>query len=206
MAGAVVVAVLLAGVVLGVVRLGPGIAELAGQALGAGATEAGGVTAPAPAPVPTVGVAEGERSPPDGDAEGGVPRDDLEGESVTALLQQLVDGRAEAWEAGDPAALAGVLADGSPALEVETAALERAGEQQVAYEEVSFAVERAAVVRADDTRLAVDAVVTRHRLVGVDEGGQTVVDQPATTEEVRLELTRANDAAAWLLWSWEVTG
>ena len=129
-----------------------------------------------------------------------------EGADVVGTVQALVDGRALAWEEGDPALLDEVVASGSPALQTESDALDRARGQGVRYEEVSFVVEDAVVVIEEDDRLTVDAAVTRAPLHGTDATGETVLTEPETTEQVRLVLARddggESQEAGWLLWSW----
>ena len=113
-----------------------------------------------------------------------------------------MDGRAEAWRSGDPALLYRVLATGSPALDSEAAALTEAQDQGLRYPDVSFRVEDARVVREEDGRVTVEAVVARDELRAVGADGTAVREEPASTDDVRLVLSRPHDQASWRLWSW----
>lgn len=149
----------------------------------------------------TDGSAEQPAAAPDGSAEQPSPARDPSGEGrLLDVVQGLVDARARAWEEGDPDLLGSVTADGSPALEAETRALEQARARGVRYAGVAFHVERAVLVEEAEDRMTLDAAVTRAPLTGTDEAGETVLDEPRTTEQVRLVLAR--EGTGWLLWSW----
>lgn len=215
-----------AGRLLGVDRPAlPGVASAAdGASAGDGGTSgdsasagAGSVAVPGEAAAPSASAAE--RPDPASSVEG-APAEDASAEAaaetadVVGTVQALVDGRALAWEEGDPALLEDVTASGSPALRTESDALDEARGQGVTYEEVSFVVEEAVVVTEGDDRLTVDAAVTRAPLRGTDADGEMVVTEPETTEQVRLVLARDDggddgddgDDTGWLLWSWAPKG
>ncbi|WP_202804511.1 serine/threonine-protein kinase [Ornithinimicrobium pekingense] len=211
-AAAVVAVVLVLGAVVAGTRLGPGVLDLA---------RAGSGESPSAVPSPPPSMAPPSMAPPsatedeavtgvagaaaDAEAPPSPTRSPLPEQGPVDLapaLQGLVDGRAEAWRTGDPALLDGVVADGSPALDTETAALADARDQGVRYPDVRFRVEAAEVVGQDDARLTVDALVLRDGLRAVGSDGGTVAEHPATTDDVRLVLTREGDAEPWRLWSW----
>lgn len=127
------------------------------------------------------------------------PADDPQGEEVSAVLQAIVDARARAWSRTDPGLLGEVVAPASPAEEQETQELERAREQGLRYEDVTFEVEHSTVLEREDERLLVGAVVRRGPLEAYDQRGR-VLSAQARSDEVELELARVGDR--WLLWSW----
>ncbi|WP_162802822.1 serine/threonine-protein kinase [Ornithinimicrobium avium] len=173
---------------------------LAGGPPAATVTVEEGAAADGPVEPVEAAVAEATSEPVEEAALPGAGTDPAGDEVLLSTVQALVDARALAWEEGDPDLLASVTAQGSPALAAEADALEEARAQGVRYAEVSFRVERAVLVEEAGDRLTVDAAVARAPLTGTDTSGQTVVEEPGSTERVRLVLAR--DEAGWLLWSW----
>lgn len=123
-------------------------------------------------------------------------------EGVRQTLQELVDARARAWQATDPALLDDVLAEGSPVHGAESAELNRALEAGISYPRVRFEVEDVEVTHEDPDRLEVVATVVRDPLEARDSSGW-LLRTPARRTEVSLELLRQE--GRWLLWSWAET-
>lgn len=133
-------------------------------------------------------------------ADGGDPASATAGpDRVRASVQQVVDARATAWEASDPALLAAAVAADSPAQAADAAELERARESGISYPAVDFTVRAVEVLEQDDERLRVVATVVRAALEARDERGW-VLRTPEQTDRVELELIRQD--GRWLLWSW----
>lgn len=118
---------------------------------------------------------------------------------VEADVQAVVDARASAWEATDPALLVDAVAAGSPALAADTQELERAQEADVRYPHVAFTVQDVQVVEREGERLRVAATVVRAALEVRDDEGW-LLRTPEQVDQVELELVRQD--GRWLLWSW----
>lgn len=160
-------------------RPGPGAADAARPTSGGAATPVG-VSAPVPSLSPQ---GQWVVSP-------GAARD---------ALQQVVDARAEAWEASDPDLLGAALAPDSPARAADGAELGRAQEEGISYPEVDFDVGDVEVLEAHEDRLVLSATLVRGPLEVRDDRGW-LLRTPEQRDLVELELVRSGDR--WLLWSW----
>ncbi|WP_134772878.1 serine/threonine-protein kinase [Ornithinimicrobium flavum] len=130
---------------------------------------------------------------------GPVPGEDPLGEGLRSAVQELVDVRAEAWEASDPALLADALAEESPAMAWDARELERARSEEVTYPHVAFEVDDVEVVEETERGLLVTATVVRAALEARDDGGW-LLRAPRQVDTVQLELVREDDR--WQLWAW----
>ena len=159
----------------------------------AGPATAGSVTATpdaAPGPDPPVGA---DREDDPGRAGHADPAE------LQHALQALVDGRAAAWEARDPALLEEALAEGSPAAEADAAELGRARELGLEYPSVGFDVQDVEVLDGSEDRVRVSATVGRAPLEARDGDGW-VLRAPEQVDRVELVLVR--QGGGWRLWSW----
>ncbi|SOC51771.1 serine/threonine-protein kinase [Ornithinimicrobium cerasi] len=206
--------------------LSPGLAIWPGRsvdALGRSSGEPAAPTVPAagevgpvttePEPAEAGPAAPGDTSAGTGEV-GGMPEDGAvvadagtgapDAEEVRRTVQALVDGRGVAWEDADEAALASVMAPGSPALESEARQLERVRAEGLSYADVTFRVEDTTVVEAAPDRLVVAATVSRAPLTGRDASGERLVSSRTRTDSVEMVLTSVD--GRWLLWSWGDAG
>ena len=148
---------------------------------------------------------EAEQDPTSGSPSGvaaqttGASASDGDAALLGAQVQALLDRRAAAWRASDPTLLEGVVAPGSEAESSETAQLEAAATTGVTYGEVSFDLVELEVLQEHRDALKVEAVIERSP-VDVSRGGVVVLQEPAHTDRIRLELARSDDG--WLFSAW----
>lgn len=199
-----------AGSAKGLQTVGPGVPSAASPtpARPAPSTTAPGVgTAPPAGTPPPAGPAQSGPAPsgpaqssPVPTAEPGASPPPPEPAPQVRVLQDLVDGRAEAWAAADESLLAGSLGEGSPARQADAAALVEAGRLGVSYPGLAFGVERAEVVEGglEGERVVLDAQVrmSSHQV----RGPGPPVDVAGEVHDVRVEL-RATESG-WRIWSW----
>lgn len=117
-----------------------------------------------------------------------------------SALQSLLDRRADAWEAADPALLDAVVVPGSEAQAREQGALEQVRDAGVSYPEVTFRVDRMEVLTQEGDLLVVEALLSRGA-VQAHRGEEVVLREPERQDRVRLEVLPTE--TGWLLSSWE---